>query len=116
MRWPFDGDGFPYGYFACVMATGIVSVGTKLEGLEWVSNGLFILNLIQFSFWGAALAVRLCAEPATAAAELLGSRGPESLTLVAALCVLGNEIALATGWQTVVDIFCVVAILLWAFL
>jgi tellurite resistance protein TehA-like permease len=114
VRWPFEGDGFPYGYFACVMATGIVSVGAKLEGLAWVSNGLFVLNLIQFSFWGAALVVRLYAEPATGTAELLGSRGPESLTLVAALCVLGNEIALATAWQPIVDIFCAAAFLLWA--
>jgi tellurite resistance protein TehA-like permease len=75
---------------------------------------LFILNLLQFSFWGAALVVRLCAEPATATAELLGARGPETLTLVAALCVLGNEIELTTAYQAVVNIFCAAAILLWA--
>jgi tellurite resistance protein TehA-like permease len=114
VRWNFDGDGFPYGYFACVMATGIVSIGARLEGLAWISIGLFILNLIQFSFWSGALVIRLCAEPAIATAELLGSRGPETLTLVAALCVLGNEIELATAYQAVVNIFCVTAILLWA--
>ncbi|MGE0257115.1 MAG: tellurite resistance/C4-dicarboxylate transporter family protein [Alphaproteobacteria bacterium] len=112
MRRLFD-EGFPYGYFACVMATGIVSIAARLEGLAWLSNGLFGLNLAQFSFWGAALVVWFCMAPATAGAELLGSRGPGSLTLVAALCVLGDEMALATAYQTVVDIFCVAAGLLW---
>src|SRR5581483_7564959 len=93
LRWRFD-EGFPYGYFACVMATGIVSIAARLEGLGWVSAGLLILNLVQFSFWGAALVLWSCAAPTTAMAELLGSRGPGSLTLVAALCVLGDEVAL----------------------
>jgi tellurite resistance protein TehA-like permease len=114
VRWNFECDGFPYGYFACVMATGIVSIGFRLEGLAWISNGLFILNLVQFSVWGTALVVRLCAEPATATAELLGARGPQTLTLVAALCVLGDEIELATAYHAVVDLFCAAAILLWA--
>jgi tellurite resistance protein TehA-like permease len=109
----FGRDGFPYGYFACVMATGIVSIAARLDGLAWVSSGLFILNLFQFFVWSAVLVVHLCSAPATAIAELFGSRGPLSLTLVAALCVLGDEIALATAWDTVVEIFCAAAILLW---
>ena len=113
MRWNYERSGFPYAYFACVMATGIISIGARLEGLVWISNALFILNLVQFSFWGAALVARVCAEPAAAAAELLGSRGPGSLTLVAALCVLGNEIEITTAYEAVVNIFCVAAILLW---
>src|SRR6185312_12389142 len=37
-----------------------------------------------------------------------------SLTLVAAICVLGDEIALATAYQTAVNLFCVAAGVLWA--
>jgi tellurite resistance protein TehA-like permease len=113
VRWRFD-EGFRYEYFACVMATGIVSIAARLEGLASISNGLFVLNLAQFSLWGAAFVAWFSMAPVAAAAGLLGSRGPGSLTLVAAICVLGDEIALETAYRAVVDTLYVAAALLWA--
>lgn len=35
-------------YFALVMATGIVSIGAKLLGIQWVPQVLFSLNLLFY--------------------------------------------------------------------
>jgi hypothetical protein len=40
--------GFPYGAFAAVMATGIVSIAPGFEGLGWISGALFCLDGAAF--------------------------------------------------------------------
>ena len=35
-------------YFALVMATGIVSIGCKLMGLELLAVGLFAINIVAY--------------------------------------------------------------------
>jgi tellurite resistance protein TehA-like permease len=106
--------GFPYAAFAAVMATGIVSIAAGLEGLGWISGALFCLDEAAFLLLLAVLLFRFCAGPRVAAAELFGGRGPISLTLVAALCVLGNKAALAGAPGSLIDASCVAAVLLWA--
>ncbi len=48
---------FP-GYFALVMATGIVSVAAKLVGFDWIASVLLWVNLAAYawiSIFGAML-------------------------------------------------------------
>ncbi len=42
---------FP-GYFALVMATGVVSLAAHLRGWEWVALGLFGVNLVAYVVLG----------------------------------------------------------------
>src|SRR5262249_51451344 len=104
--------GFPYGAFAGVMATGIVSIALSLEGWGRVSSALFYLNGAGFLLLLLALAMRFCAAPWAAASELFGGAGPISLTLVAALCVFGSEAALAAAPDRLIDAFCIAAVVL----
>src|SRR5690242_11851226 len=105
--------GFPYGAFAAVMATGIVSIAIGLEGWVRISGALFCLNGVGFFLLLSGLAVRFCAAPWAASSELLGGGGPISLTLVAALCVLGNEAELTGAPASLIDATCVAALSLW---
>jgi tellurite resistance protein TehA-like permease len=95
------------------MATGIISIAVRLEGWAWISGALFYLDGAAFLLLLAVLFGCFCTDPRVAAAELLGGRGPISLTLVAALCVLGNEAALAGAPGRLIDGCCVVAVSLW---
>ena len=48
---------FP-GYFALVMATGIVSVATFTFGMQRLARALLIVNLGAYAFLGSLLALR----------------------------------------------------------
>ncbi len=90
------------GYFALVMATGIVSVAASFEGLERVAWTLFALNnAFYLVLWGLTLA-RLAAYPAAVAADLTShASGPTFLTLVAGTCVLGIQYEVLAGSEAV---------------
>jgi tellurite resistance protein TehA-like permease len=88
---------FP-GYFALVMATGIVSVAAHLLGLPWIAWLLLAVNagaylvLVVLTLW------RLAAFFPRVAADIRSHmRGPGFFTLVAGTCVLGTQIVLLTG-------------------
>ena len=89
---------FP-GYFALVMATGIVSIATHFEGIEWLALGLFGLNLAAYAvLWGLTL-LRLIRYRRLFFNDLTHhSRGASFLTKAAATCVLGSQFALLTPW------------------
>jgi tellurite resistance protein TehA-like permease len=82
---------FP-GYFALVMATGIVSVAAKLFDLAPVAVGLFWINCLAYAvLWGLTLA-RLVGHPRALLADLFDhARGPGFFTLVAATAVVGVQ-------------------------
>jgi tellurite resistance protein TehA-like permease len=104
----------PYGRFAFVMATGIVSIAAELSGLHVVAAVLFVLNLVAFPVLWGLLAVRLRRAPASFAADLFDPRrAPALLTAVAATCVLGNEIALLGRFPQVAAGFWAAGALLW---
>jgi tellurite resistance protein TehA-like permease len=58
------------GYFAFVMATGIVSTGTFLLGPSWLSRALLAAAAAGFVILAAALAIRLAAFRASVAADI----------------------------------------------
>jgi len=106
-----------YGYFAFVMATGIVSIAAGPIGLGWISDALFGLNLAVFPVLCALMALRVCGAPASVFADLRDHRrAPALLTTIAATCVVGNEVALTGGHQAVVAGLWIAAGILWAFL
>jgi tellurite resistance protein TehA-like permease len=111
----FLSAGVLYGCFAFVMATGIVSIAARLVGLGPVSSVLFCVNLVAFPVLAALFAVRLLCDPAVMLADLSDHRrAPRTLTTVAAACVFGNEVALASGWPGFVAGVWVGAAVLWA--
>ena len=84
------------GYFALVMATGIVSIGTRLDGLDIVSVVLLWLTGLTYAILVVLFGWRLVAYPDAAAADL---RDPKRafgyFTLVAGTDVLGTRLALS---------------------
>ncbi len=87
-------DLFP-GYFALVMATGIVSIAAHLLAIELVARVLFILNSVAYVCLWIIYLARL-AFYAHQVNDDLGShgRGPGFFTIVAGTCVLGSQFVL----------------------
>jgi tellurite resistance protein TehA-like permease len=103
-----------YGCFAFVMATGIVSIAAHLTGLTPVSNLLLGLNLSVFVTLWVLLLIGLIREPGFVLADARNhDRAPRMLSVVAATCVVGNEIALASGGRVIVTGLWAIAAVLW---
>jgi tellurite resistance protein TehA-like permease len=104
---------FP-GYFALVMATGIVSLAAHFLGLDPIAYVLFGLNVIFFAaLWVLSIA-RLALFWDRFQQDLAShTRGPGFLTTVAATSVLGTEFVVLTPWVAVGTVLWVLAIALW---
>jgi tellurite resistance protein TehA-like permease len=78
------------GYFAFVMATGIISTGTFLLGPSWLSRALLVVASAGLVVLGVALVIRLARFRPSVAADI---RAPERVfgffTITAGLDVLG---------------------------
>ncbi|MGH9722701.1 MAG: tellurite resistance/C4-dicarboxylate transporter family protein [Bryobacteraceae bacterium] len=99
----------PPGYFALVMATGIVSLAAKLAGMDAAAYGLLILNVAQYATLTTLTVLRLGRYRDQMLADLRHpARGVSFLTKVAATFVLGSQFAVLTPWLGV-------AIALWIF-
>ena len=96
------------------MATGIVSIAAGLAELRTISISLFVVNLAAFPVLLVLLAVHLRRRPASVLADLADhQRAPGMLAIIAATCVLGNEIASATMYQTLAAGLWIAAFVLW---
>lgn len=88
---------FP-GYFALVMATGIVSIAAHLQEMPRIAWALLAVNLGAYAVLTAMLVFRLVAYFPRVVEDLNNhARGPGFFTIVAATCVLGTEILILTG-------------------
>lgn len=88
---------FP-GYFALVMATGIVSIAASLLELRPIAWALLAINLAAYAVLWALLLVRLLRYPAKLRADFTShTRGPGFFTLVASTCVLGSQLLVVGG-------------------
>ena len=82
-------------YFALVMATGIVSIASHLQGMPRVAFALFWMNVPAYLILVALTATRLLNYPRQFFADLIDhKRGVGFFTTVAATCVLGNQFLL----------------------
>src|SRR6185436_1827185 len=104
---------FP-GYFALVMATGIVSIAAfqlNLKQLAWVLLGI---NLLAYVFLWFLLLIRLLRFFPRIKADITDhARGPGFFTVVAGTCVLGSQCVIVAGQYRVAGVLWLLGLLLW---
>jgi len=114
------GDGvrdFYPAYFALVMATGIVSIASKLLGLLWIAWPLFFINIAAYLVLWVIVAIRLLRYFPHVMADLTDHmRGPGFFTSVAATCVLGTQFLMLPAWNGVAIVLWLLGVLLWGVL
>lgn len=104
---------FP-GYFALVMATGIVSITAYNLGYHEIGWALFFCNIVAYAlFWTVGL-YRLVADGSAVLGELTDHKtGAGFLTIVAATSVLGSEFATFKVVALAVPALFAAAVLFW---
>lgn len=104
---------FP-GYFALVMATGIVSIAGFLLGMRPIAWVLLVINVVAYVIlWLLTLARLIHYFPHVLADISSHARGPGFFTLVAGTCVLGSQFVIVAGNYTVGRALWLLGILLW---
>lgn len=88
---------FP-GYFALVMATGVVSIGAHFMGLSWFAYALIGVNGFAYAILWILTMLRMAKYPRRMVADLFDhERAPGYFTLVAGTCVLGTQAVVVAG-------------------
>lgn len=109
-------DLFP-GYFALVMATGIISIAAHLLKMELIAQVLFGLNKVFYVTLWVLVILRLSFYSRRVVADLSDSiRGAGFYTMVAGTCILGNQFVLLSGNITAAGILWVAGLMLWLLL
>ena len=104
---------FP-GYFALVMATGIVSLAAHLLSMEPVAQALLWINGAAYVILWALTLARIVMYRAQFMADLTAhGRSVLFLTMVAGTCVLGSQFAILTPWMPVAAALWVLGLALW---
>lgn len=107
---------FP-GYFALVMATGIIAIGAHLEGLEWLGDGLFAIAALAYVVIAALMTMRAARYPRLVLADLTShARGFAFLTAVAATDVLGAVSGVVQDWWGLAWVLWFIGIAAWPIL
>jgi tellurite resistance protein TehA-like permease len=107
---------FP-GYFALVMATGIVSLSAHFLGMHVISIGLFYLNLLFYGVLWILFGTRFVHYRSDFLRDLIDhARGPGFFTLVAGTCVLGTQFVNLAQNTSSARILWYLGILLWVIL
>src|SRR5262245_8253808 len=90
------------GYFALVMATGVMSIACQLFGLSVIARGLLAIDWLAYGVLWALTGLRLLCYPRNILKDLSDhQRGPGFFTVVAATCVVGAESAIVGGAHSV---------------
>jgi tellurite resistance protein TehA-like permease len=107
-------DLFP-GYFALVMATGIVSIAAFQLKMKPVAWALLAINLIAYIVLWLLLLIRLVRFFPRVKADIMDhARGPGFFTVVAGTCVLGSELVIVAGQYRAAAVLWLIGLLLWA--
>ena len=89
---------FP-GYFALVMATGIIAIGASQQDLDWLADALYVVAVVAYVVLAVLLVARLVRYPRPLVADLTShAKGFAFLTVVAGTNVLGSASAIVHGW------------------
>ena len=105
---------FP-GYFALVMATGIVSMASFLLGMRSIAWTLFAIAVASYVCLALMLVGRIVFYFPRVIADLRDhGRGPGYYTIVAATCVLGTETLVIAGSRGTAMALWTAGIALWA--
>ncbi len=104
---------FP-GYFALVMATGIIAIASHLLQMTNIAWTLHFINLGAFAvLWILTLTRIIFFFPRLWRDLKDHARGPGFFTLIAGTCVLGNELVLLTGNYFAASLLWLLGIVLW---
>lgn len=104
---------FP-GYFALVMATGILSISAHLLGMAVVAWPLVFVNISAYVILAVLLLIRIVRYFPRVVADLGDHvRGPGFFTVVAGTCVLGSQLLIVTGQSQVAAVLWFVGLGLW---
>jgi len=104
---------FP-GYFALVMATGIVSIAAHLLGMPRTAWALLMVNIGAYAVLATMLVSRLLAYFPRVIEDLNNhARGPGFFTVVAATSVLGTDIVIVTGRAEAAQVLWAAGLVLW---
>ena len=89
---------FP-GYFALVMATGIVAIGSQQQKIGWLADTLYVVAAAAFVILAVLVLARLAVYRQRLIADLTShAKGFAFLTIVAGTNVLGSASAVIHGW------------------
>jgi tellurite resistance protein TehA-like permease len=90
-----------FGYFALVMATGIIAIASKQQNIVWLAEALYLVTAAAFAVLSVLVVIRLTAFTMSLVADLTShAKGFAFLTIVAGTNVLGSASALIHGWWT----------------
>jgi tellurite resistance protein TehA-like permease len=104
---------FP-GYFALVMATGIISVATYRLDLRPIAWTLLVINVAAYAILWLLTLLRLASYFPRVLADITDhNRGPGFFTLVAGTCVLGTQLVIVTGSSAVARLLWMLGVALW---
>lgn len=107
-------DLFP-GYFALVMATGIISIACFLLQMKTIALVLLAINIVAYALLWLLLLVRLLFFFSRVKADINDHmRGPGFFTVVAGTCVLGSELLIVVDQFRIALALWFVGLLLWA--
>ena len=95
---------FP-GYFALVMATGVIAIAAKQQKIDWLANALYIVAAGAFAVLVTLLVARLAVYPHRLVADLTShAKGFAFLTIVAGTNVLASASAIIHDWWALGEI------------
>ncbi len=95
---------FP-GYFALVMATGIIAIASKQQKISWLAEGLYAVAAVSYVALVVLILVRLVVYPRRLVADLTShAKGFGFLTIVAGTNVLASASALIHGWWVLAQV------------
>ncbi|QHS23731.1 C4-dicarboxylate ABC transporter [Virgibacillus sp. MSP4-1] len=104
---------FP-GYFAFVMATGALSIGSFLLDMVWISKTLLYMNTGAYVvLWILTLLRVIYYFPKFKADMMSHTLGPGFFTLVAGTNVYGSQLVVVAGLSSVAIYLWILAIVLW---
>ncbi len=107
-------EGLPPGYFAMVMATGIVSLASHFMGMAIVAAILFRLNIAFYAILWVLLLGRIVFFPHRFLFDLGNhGRGAGYFTTIAATCILGNQFLILEHALTPALVLLSLGVLLW---
>lgn len=105
---------FP-GYFAMVMATGVIAVAAHLEDVDWLAHPLYLVAVGAYVVLAALLVVRVVRYPRRFGADVVAhAKGFAFLTTVAATNVLGAASITIHGWYDAARVLWWASLVLWA--
>lgn len=107
---------FPPVYFSMVMATGIVSIATYLDGIATFAISLLWLNVLLYVLFWVFLMVRIVTGPGYLFRELTDFKlGPGFFTVIAGTSVLARQLLIIHADVRIAEIMLAYAVPLWAF-